>query len=96
MNKFDVIIKPLVTEKSMAEMENNKYTFQVAKNATKPEIKSAVEEIFNVKVEKVTTMNVRGKKKRQGANFGFTPSWKKAIVKLKEGSNTIEFFDSIQ
>ena len=96
MNKFDVIIKPLVTEKSMAEMENNKYTFQVAKNATKPEIKSAVEEIFNVKVEKVTTMNVRGKNKRQVATFGFTASWKKAIVKLKEGSNTIEFFDSIQ
>ncbi len=96
MNKFDVIIKPVVTEKSMAEIENNKYTFKVAKNATKPEIKSAVEEIFNVKVEKVTTMNVRGKKKRQGATFGFTPSWKKAIVKLKEGSNPIEFFDNIQ
>ena len=66
MNKFDVIKRPLVTEQSMDMMAENKYTFEVVKTATKPEIREAVEEIFGVKVEKVYTMNMRGKLKRQG------------------------------
>lgn len=96
MNAYDVIIKPVITEKSMIEMEDNKYTFQVAKNATKPEIKAAVEEVFGVKVLKVNTMNMRGKMKRQGIHQGRRPSWKKAIVKLTEDSKSIEFFDGIE
>ena len=64
MNKFDVIKRPLVTEQSMDMMAENKYTFEVQKDATKPEIREAVEEIFGVKVEKVYTMNMRGKLKR--------------------------------
>lgn len=96
MNVFDIIKRPIVTEKSMIEMEENKYTFEVAKNATKPEIKAAVEEIFGVKVEKVNTMNMRGKMKRQGVHQGRRPSWKKAIVKLTEDSKSIEFFDGME
>lgn len=96
MNNFDIIKKPIVTEKSMMEIENNKYTFEVAKNATKPEIKAAVEEIFGVSVQNVNTMNMTGKLKRQGAHQGRRPSWKKAIVKLTEDSKTIEFFDGME
>ncbi|WP_281422234.1 50S ribosomal protein L23 [Peptoniphilus ovalis] len=95
MNKFDIIKRPVVTEQSMDMMEENKYTFEVDKNATKPEIRSAIEEIFGVKVEKVHTMNVRGKLKRQGVHQGRRPSWKKAIIKLTDDSEPIEFFDSI-
>ncbi len=95
MNKYDIIRKPIVTEKSMAEMENKKYTFEVDKNATKIEIKSAIEEIFGVKVQRVNTMNMQGKLKRQGAHIGRRPSWKKAIVKLTDDSEPIEFFESI-
>lgn len=95
MNKYDIIRKPIVTEKSMEDMENKKYTFEVDKNATKIEIKAAVEEIFNVKVKKINTMNMRGKLKRQGAHMGRRPSWKKAIVKLTDDSEPIEFFESI-
>lgn len=95
MNKFDIIKRPIVTEQSMDHMEDNKYTFEVDKNATKPEIKAAIEEIFGVKVEKVNTMNVRGKLKRQGVHQGRRPSWKKAVIKLTDDSEPIEFFDSI-
>lgn len=95
MNKYDIIRKPIVTEKSMEDMENKKYTFEVDKNATKIEIKVAVEEIFNVKVKKINTMNMQGKLKRQGAHMGRRPSWKKAIVKLTDDSEPIEFFESI-
>jgi len=95
MNKFDIIKKPLVTEQSMDMMEEGKYTFEVDKNATKPEIRAAVEEIFGVKVEKVYTMNMTGKLKRQGVHQGRRPSWKKAIIKLTDDSEPIEFFDSI-
>ena len=95
MNKYDIIRKPIVTEKSMEDMENKKYTFEVDKNATKIEIKAAVEEIFNVKVKKINTMNMQGKPKRQGAHMGRRPSWKKAIVKLTDDSEPIEFFESI-
>ena len=95
MNKFDIIKRPLVTEQSMDMMADNKYTFEVPNDATKPEIRAAVEEIFGVKVEKVYTMNMRGKLKRQGVHQGRRPSWKKAIVKLTDDSEPIEFFDSI-
>lgn len=96
MNVYDIIRKPIVTEKSMMEIENNKYTFEVAKNATKAEIKAAVEEVFGVKVQRVNTMNMRGKMKRQGVHQGRRPSWKKAIVKLSEDSKSIEFFDGME
>ena len=92
----DIIIRPIITENSMDGLADRKYTFKVAKNANKIEIKKAVEQLFkDVKVEKVNTMNVRGKKKRMGRNEGYTPAWKKAIVTLKEGSKTIEFFDGM-
>lgn len=95
MNARDIIISPVITERSMSVMADKKYTFKVAKNANKIEIKKAVEECFGVKVEKVTTMNVRGRYRRQGLNGGYTPSWKKAVVKLTADSETIEFFEGL-
>ena len=95
MNRYDIIKRPLITEQSMDMMADNKYSFVVEKDATKPEIRKAVEEVFGVKVEKVYTMNMRGKLKRQGVHQGRRPSWKKAIVKLTDHSEPIEFFDSI-
>lgn len=91
----DVVIKPVITEKSMEGVMNKKYTFRVAKASNKIEIAHAVEELFDVKVAKVNTMNVRGRFKRQGRTAGYTPSWKKAIVTLKEDSKGIEFFESM-
>ncbi|MCR5805990.1 MAG: 50S ribosomal protein L23 [Oscillospiraceae bacterium] len=91
----DIILKPIITEKSMSAQADKKYTFKVAKDANKIQIKQAVEELFGVNVEKVTTMNVRGRMKRVGLSRGMTPSWKKAIVKLTEDSKTIEFFDGL-
>ena len=91
----DIILKPIITERSMEGLQENKYTFKVAKNATKPQIKLAVEELFGVDVKSVNTMNVRGRTKRVGLSRGTTPDWKKAIVTLKEGSKTIEFFDGL-
>jgi large subunit ribosomal protein L23 len=92
----DIIIKPVITERSTEGLAERKYTFRVMKNANKIEIAKAVESLFNgVKVDKVNTMNVRGKKRRQGRNVGYTPSWKKAIVTLKKDSKTIEFFDGM-
>lgn len=96
MKNFDIIIRPVITEKTMADMEEDKYTFEVAKKSNKSEIKKAIEEIFSVKVEKVNTMNMTGKVKRQGMNVGKRPDWKKAIVTLAPGSEPIEFFDSMQ
>ena len=95
MNMYDIIRRPIVTEKSMAQMEEKKYTFEVDKRATKLEIKEAIEKIFNVKVARVNTINMQGKLKRQGAHMGRRPSWKKAIVKLTDDSDTIEFFESM-
>ena len=95
MNAYDIIIRPVITERSMAGVADKKYVFEVAKNAGKIEIKKAVEEIFGVTVEKVTTMRVLGKVKRMGANSGKRPDWKKAIVKLTADSKTIEFFDGL-
>ena len=83
----DIIVRPIITEKSNDAMQEGKYTFKVAKNATKPEIAKAVEKLFNVKVESVNTINVRPKKKRVGRYPGKTNKVKKAIVTLKEGSS---------
>jgi large subunit ribosomal protein L23 len=91
----EVIIKPIITERSMDLLQLGKYTFKVAKNVNKIEIKKAVEELFGVKVKAVNTMNCLGRKKRMGQHSGFTPAWKKAIVTLKEDSKTIEFFDGM-
>ena len=96
MNKFDIIKRPIITEKSLDITEEKKYTFEVDKNATKPEIKKAIEEIFGVDVESVNTMNMYGKLKRQGVSQGRRPAWKKAIVKLKEDSKDIEFFEGME
>ncbi len=93
---YDVIIKPIITEKSMEAVDDKKYVFQVAKDANKIEIKKAIEEIFGVKVMKVTTINMQGKKKRlRTAVPGSRPDWKKAIVKLTPDSKTIEFFEGM-
>ena len=93
---YDVIIRPIVTEQSMEQTDIKKYAFEVATDANKIEIKNAVEKIFGVKVEKVTTTHVRGRKRRNGAYpAGFSASWKKAVVRLTEGSKTIEFFEGM-
>ena len=92
---YDVIIKPVVTEASMDMLADKKYTFKVATDANKVEIKKAVEEIFDVKVEKVTTMNFDGKLKRMGRFEGRRAAYKKAVVKLTADSKTIEFFESM-
>ena len=89
----DIIVKPVVSEKSYDGIERNKYTFEVLPKANKVEVKKAVEEIFNVTVEKVNTAFVRPKVKRQGWTSGKTRIWKKAVVMLKEGDK-IEFFEA--
>lgn len=91
----DIILKPVITEASMQDLQARKYTFKVAKTANKIEIKDAVEEIFGVKVASVHTMNVKGQYRRMGKNEGYTSAWKKAIVTLTEGSKTIPFFDGL-
>ena len=88
---YNVIVRPIVSERSYDLMEQGKYTFEVAKNARKEEIADAVEKIFNVHVVKVNTMNVRGKMKRVRYQSGMTRSWKKAIVKVADGES-IEIF----
>lgn len=106
----DIIKKPFITEKSNAEVAIGKYTFIVAVNATKTEIRSAVEKLFQVKVLKVNTMKIEGKIKRMGVHEGPRPDWKKAIVKIdidpkpeayltkggKEISNSKKFKTSIE
>ena len=91
----DIIIAPVITEKSMSGIADKKYTFKVAKDANKLEIAGAVEKLFKVDVAKVNTVNVRGQKRRMGRYEGYTASWKKAIVTLKADSKTIEFFDGL-
>ena len=93
---YDIIIRPIITEQSMEDLDIKKYVFAVAKDANKVEIKKAVEEIFGVIVIKVNTVNVIGKEKRTGAYpKGFTAAWKKAIVKLSEDSKNIEIFEGM-
>ena len=91
MEARDILIRPLITERGTDLMEESKFVFVVDKRANKIQIAQAVKEIFNVTVEAVNTMNVKGKTKRRGRTVGKTNSYKKAIVKLAEGQ-TIEFF----
>lgn len=91
----DIIVRPIITEKSMAGIGMKKYTFEVAKDATKVDVARAVEELFGVKVAKVNTLNVRGHFRRQGRSEGYTSAWKKAVVTLTEDSKTIEFFEGM-
>ena len=91
----DVILAPIITEKSMSATGMKKYTFKVAKDAGKIEIAQAVEKLFEVKVAKVNTLHVRGHYRRQGLHGGYTASWKKAIVTLKPDSKGIAFFESM-
>jgi len=93
---YDIVIRPIISEQSMEDMDIKKYVFEVAKDANKVEIAKAIEEIFGVTVIKVTTINVHGKSKRVGANpTGKTKSWKKAVVKLSEDSKNIEIFENM-
>ena len=91
----DIIIKPIITEASMDGIANKKYTFEVAADATKPEIAKAVEELFKVDVLCVNTISMKKKPKRLGVHFGYTSEWKKAVVTLKPDSKTIEFFEGL-
>ena len=95
MIAHDIIIRPIITAKSMMGIAEKKYTFEVAKTATKIDIANAVEEAFKVKVAKVNTVSVRGRLKRQGRTQGYTKSWKKAVVTLTEDSKSIEFFEGM-
>ncbi len=95
MTAQDIILRPIVSEKSMSGIADKKYTFEVAQSATKIDIGRAVEELFGVKVSKVNTLHVRGHLRRQGKTQGYTSSWKKAIVTLKPESKTIEFFEGM-
>jgi len=92
---YDVILKPVISERSMDDAQRRKYTFKVATNANKTEVKHALEEIFGVEVEKVNIMNYSGKIKKMGRNEGRTSSVKKAIVTLTEKSKQIEFFEGL-
>ena len=91
----EVIIRPIVTEHSYDQMENNVYTFEVAKDSNKVEIRQAIEAIFNVSVVKVNTLNVKPKPKRVRYQKGLTRTWKKAMVTLTADSKTIEFFEGM-
>jgi large subunit ribosomal protein L23 len=92
---YDIILKPVISERSMDDAANKKYTFKVAVNANKTQVKHALEEIFGVEVEKVNIMNVQGKVKRMGRNVGRTAASKKAIVTLTAKSKEIEFFQGL-
>jgi len=91
----DIIVKPIITEKSMSAVADKKYVFKVARDAGKIEIKKAVEEIFKVKVKSVNTINVKGKEKRMGVHVGKTAAYKKAIVTLTAESKPIEIFEGM-
>ena len=97
-NLSDVILKPVITEKAMDMISEKRYVFKVAKDANKPEIAAAVEEVFKsdkVKVACVRTINMKKKPKRLGVHFGYTSEWKKAIVTLTADSGAIEFFEGL-
>lgn len=94
MTSHDILKRPIITEQSMEGVAEKKYTFEVDKNANKIQIKKAVEEIFKVTVEKVTTINYIGKPKRMGVHAGKRADWKKAVVKLTADSKTIELFEN--
>ena len=92
---YDIILEPVISEQSMDVAQNKKYTFKVATDANKTQVKLAIEEIFGVDVLKVNIMNVNGKKKRMGRTQGMTSSYKKAIVTLTEDSKEIELFQGL-
>ena len=92
---YDIIVAPILTEKSQADISEKRYTFKVVPSATKTEIKAAVEKIFGVNVAKVNTVTVNGKMKRMGRTQGKTAKYKKAIVQLTADSKAIEFFESL-
>ena len=93
---YDIILRPIITEQSMEHLDLKKYVFEVASDANKVEIRKAVEEIFGVEVEKVTTLNMKGKEKRTGRYpAGHRSNWKKAVVRLTDDSKTIEFFEGM-
>ena len=92
----DIIIKPIITEESMNGMSDGKYTFVVDRRANKSEIKKAIEDVFDVKVDKINTMNMLGKEKRMGVHVGRRANWKKAIITLTEDSKGIEFFEGME
>lgn len=93
---YEIIKRPIITEKSMGLLDENKYTFEVDKNANKPEIKAAIEAIFDgIKVKKVRTMNYKGKKVRTRFGYGKRADWKKAIVTLTSDSAEIEYFEGL-
>ena len=91
----DIIIKPIITERSMDMLADKRYVFQVQPDATKPEIAAAIEEMFGVEVASVNTISMKKKPKRLGVHAGYSGEWKKAIVSLKPSSKTIAFFDSM-
>ena len=91
----DIVIGPIITEKSMSVIADKKYTFKVASDANKVEIAEAIEKLFKVEVAKVNTISVRGRSKRVGRYSGKTADWKKAVVTLTEKSKTIDFFDGL-
>ena len=91
----DIIIRPIITEKSMDMLADKRYVFEVAAGATKPEIATAIEELFDVKVATVNTISMKKKPKRLGVHAGYKGEWKKAIVTLEPSSKTIAFFDSM-
>lgn len=93
MNARDIILRPIITEQTTSDMDNHKYTFEVARDANKTAVRHAVEEIFDVKVASVNIANVRGKKKRQGNFVGFTRKRRKAIVALTADSKEIKIFE---
>lgn len=95
MRSYDIIKKPILSEKTYAEIANKKYAFVVDSSANKSEIKKAIEEIFGVKVKSVNTVNVNGKLKRQGKTQGYRSDYKKAYVTLTADSKAIEFFESL-
>lgn len=92
----DVIKRPVITEHSADQMAEKKYTFEVDPRANKTEIKDAVEAIFDVKVEKVNTINLKGKFKRMGRHSGYRSDRKKAVVKLTPESKELEFFEGVE
>ena len=91
----DIIVRPIITEDSMARIADKTYTFEVMRDATKPEIAKAVEELFKVDVASVNTINMKKKPRRLRYSTGYTAAWKKAIVTLKPDSKTIEFFEGL-
>jgi len=93
---YDIVLRPIISEQSTEHVDLKKYVFEVARDANKIEVRKAVEEIFGVEVIKVTTLNMKGKKKRMGRYpEGQRRDWKKAVVKLSDSSKTIEFFEGL-